>query len=93
MKKNVDSLNILKINNKLQKQQQTNRIIGTPDYIAPEILRGEGLMNPAIDWWSVGVLLFELLIGKKTKKNKFIFFPLVLEKINFLLFCRYPTLQ
>lgn len=41
MKKNVDSLNLLKINNKVQKP--ANRIIGTPDYIAPEILRGESL--------------------------------------------------
>lgn len=63
MKKNVDKLNICKINSKVQKH--ANRIIGTPDYIAPEILRGEGLMNPAIDWWSVGVMLFELMIGKK----------------------------
>lgn len=42
-----------------------HRIIGTPDYIAPEILAGEAgsLNNPSIDWWSLGVILFEFLIG------------------------------
>lgn len=69
MKMKVDRLNLVKVNSKAG-AKQGNRIIGTPDYIAPEILRGEGLMNPAIDWWSVGVMLFELLIGN----NKFIYF-------------------
>jgi serine/threonine protein kinase len=42
-----------------------HRIIGTPDYIAPEILNGVvgSLNNPSIDWWSLGVILFEFLIG------------------------------
>ena len=69
MKMNIDRLNIVKINSK-SGAKQGNRIIGTPDYIAPEILRGEGLMNPAIDWWSVGVMLFELLIGKFNFRRK-----------------------
>ena len=41
-----------------------HRIIGTPDYIAPEIINGNGSLNhPCIDWWSVGVILFEFLTG------------------------------
>lgn len=39
------------------------RIIGTPDYIAPEILKGQGINTFQIDWWSVGVILFEFLVG------------------------------
>ncbi|EGR34722.1 protein kinase domain protein [Ichthyophthirius multifiliis] len=61
MKKNLDNLHLKKMihvqNNKKP------RIIGTPDYIAPEILNGKGLKNSACDWWSVGVILFEMLIG------------------------------
>jgi len=40
-----------------------NRVIGTPDYIAPEIIHGTCYDDPCIDWWSVGVLLFELIVG------------------------------
>ena len=42
-----------------------HRIVGTPDYIAPEILNGVvgSLNNPSVDVWSLGVILFEFLIG------------------------------
>lgn len=36
--------------------------VGTPDYLAPEILLGTGHGFTA-DWWSVGVILFEFLTG------------------------------
>lgn len=39
------------------------RIVGTPQYMAPEMTLGEGLDNPAVDYWALGVILFEMLIG------------------------------
>ena len=39
------------------------RIIGTPDYIAPEIIKGKEYNNPASDFWSLGVLMFEFIAG------------------------------
>lgn len=36
------------------------RVAGTPDYIAPEILK-EGLYSPAADFWALGVIAYELL--------------------------------
>lgn len=33
---------------------------GTPDYVAPEMLMGQGV-NQACDWWALGVLLYEMM--------------------------------
>lgn len=38
-------------------------LIGTPDYIAPEIIRRQSVDNETIDWWSFGVIVYELLVG------------------------------
>ena len=68
----------------LAKQMQPNQLTytfaGTADYMAPEIITQKGY-NFMSDWWSVGILAFELLIGTPPfyRKNREQMFQLIVN--------------
>lgn len=56
-------------------EETCNSILGTPQFTAPEVLKGESYSYPA-DWWSFGIMMYDMLIGStpfngKTKTDIF----------------------
>ena len=45
-----------------QPPEEARRAVGTPDYLAPELLLGTG-HGSEVDWWALGAILYEMVVG------------------------------
>ena len=73
-------------------EDRTNTIIGTPHYMAPEVILGEGY-SFEVDFWSIGICLFEFIcggvpFGETAEDPMEIYISIINNKIVFPLFVK-----
>lgn len=48
---------------------RTNSFVGTEEYIAPEVIKGNS-HSSAVDWWTLGILVYEMIVNFLSLPNK-----------------------
>lgn len=66
--------------------EKSNSFVGTEEYVAPEIVRGDG-HDFSVDFWALGILTYEMAFGTtpfKGKNRKETFRNVLMKKVEFV---------
>lgn len=51
------------ISKKIEPSEVAHSYCGTPEYMAPEMFNSEQGYNFAVDWWALGIIIYEMFVG------------------------------